>query len=506
VILWLFKEWFFALESRIGSKNPEENFTSIFNLEIKPFLQNLSAYAKVNPSYMEPVMIAKIDHYIGNPLDLFSALKESVRHEFFRTLYNDENYQLGYNLSYVNTVKNYLMNNSKTEYKFKEFNTFTEYLRVAEKEKQIKHGSKKETPLHSVEDLVKFIFHDTFYASYQREFNRLKQVPTGGKESGPMTGDDFSDANLVTQKRDSRSEAVLKIGPLYDCIRKMYGKIEEELKKEAADFKDEIDNILSNPSVIKNLPNMKKTLHKILVAKYISGKKPTDTDAAEGENYLTDMDFSDAQTPQYKDARSYTKNYLKTSLIKKEKIAECLENQKFQDAEFDKAMRNVIGFLYYVGLLNDLGNNPADPKKKKDVQPQEKRQMRSEFLSLLPDDLKDDITEEKLLEFSTMSLKQLPKVSYPVSMNDLRTNGFEKMYKEFMLSFEFPTPYSVYKKDKFGGVDRSATKEELMANFLEPIYEIIINKSIDLKRFYDEDEENFDCDKFIDYLKRIGTI
>lgn len=501
MIVWLFKEWFLHLEARHES-NSKTNFVSMFNQVIGPFLQKLSDYAATKPSFMDAANVNKLHEYLANPNALFDDLQELVKSEYFATVYSDRNYSLAFTNAYEATTKRYTMDGPK--YKFEKYENFNSYLGEAGKEKSV-HGA-EEKKLNNLTELLRYIFHDTLFASWTREARRMRSAPTSSSKDGGDRDLEMGEESKVTRKRDSESEALLKIGPLYECIKSLYGKIAEKLRDECEGFIEEVNNLSENPDTIKNLGNIKKTLHQLAIAEFISGKRQSSSTEEIGDDYLTHMDISSALSPSYQDRMGvYKNNLLKTTLLKKEKISQFLDDQKFKDSEMDNLMKTVIGYLYYIAILKNMEKSPDNPNKKRDVSPEMKREMRSAYLSMLPSDVKMNITDENLKEFSTMSVRQLPLISYTATIDQLSSTNFEDLYKELMLSYEFPTNYNVYKKDEFGGLDISATKDDLIKNLLSPIYELLINQSIDAYQFYDDDE-NLDCDKLLAYFRKTGLI
>lgn len=499
MIVWLFKEWFLQLEARHES-NAKVNFVSMFNQIIRPFLQKLSEHAARNPAYMDSATLNKIHEYLTNPNSLFDDLQELVKSEYFGTVYSDRNFSLGFTNRFESTTKRYLMDGTK--YKFENFDNLNDYLISVGREKQ-RYGA-EEKSITNIIEFIRYIFHDTLFASWTRESRRMRSAfNSTGDDGGDI---EYGDEAKVTRKRDSESEALLTIGPIYECIRKLYGKIAEKLRQECEEFKDDVINISDNPDVIRNLGNMKKTLHKLAIAEFISGKMPNSDDGNLGDDYVTDMDISAALTPKYYTTASYKHNVLKTRLLPKEKVSEFLENQKFKNSDMDELMRTVVAYLYYAALLKTLEISPENPKKKREVSPEMKRELRKNYLSMLPSDVRRNVTEDNLKEFSSLSGKAFPSISYAATIDQLNTSNFDDLYKELMLSYEFPTSYSVYKKDEFGGLDKRAAKEDLINNMLSPIYDSLITRELDLGQFVDEEEGLFDCEEFIQYFRNIGTI
>lgn len=503
MISWLFKEWLAIFEA---SSDPDirRNFEDYYTMAIKPFLIELDRHSDANPTFMSAEQKAKLNAYLTNMDILYDDLKK-ITTAFFSTLFNSTTYS-NWNIDRQhNKIAKFLKDE---DFKFKKYNTFNEYLVAAGYEKG-RFGQHGEASLQDLASLIKYFFVSTAVSTNAKA--SLKTVGGETEGGGQLGIDDLSMGSKVTTGRESQGQGWVIAGQVNECLRKLYHLIALKNKKEMGDFLNNISDNIMNSEFIKNLANIKKKIHLTNIAKYISGQKSTSDPNAIPEDNISDQDFSNAANPSYTDAKKdYERNYLKTSLLQPEKMSEFFEQDKLENPATYDTIKTVTSILYYIGILKNMQKDKA-----KSFGPEQKKAVRKEFISLLPNDLTPLLTDDYLKEFSSMSPSQLPTVTYPATLDDMKSRiegkKFDGFIKDMFLSTEFPSSYRVNKRDARGELSETREKEDIIAKLLQPIFDTLISRTA--VQFKPEDQDNvfdfdfkFDCQKYLKQYKDEGLI
>ena len=484
MIKWLFKEWLNLIESYAASPK-KKNFEHLYLLLIKGFLDALINFGHTNTKFFKSHQLDELERMNSGSDTLYDMLFSGTG-GYTTTVLNDTNFSTAFDNRYEDIVNRYLKDGS--DYIFKKFTTFDDYLKFSGSQKSIQFGSAA-VILNSAKDLIIFLFLKPLINSYQKKVKGAKEKQIVGDSDTEMSSDNFGTENLVTRRREEESEAMITVAPLFDCIRNLYGKIGSNLKSEIQ--KDMQGVYSSEPSTVKNLTSLKKKLHKFFTASFISGKEPSKSDTEIGDDNVTDSELA-------KIIHDEERNVIRLLLLK-DKFNEFFRRQSSENPELYNLMIDVCGTLYYISMLNQLNINKQTGKPIGDVPVEEKQKLRREFLSLVPESIKQRFEEDRLKEFSSMRPKSLPQVSYEGSLEELKSKGFENLMPQLSISHSFPVAYIENKTDEYGNTIRNA-KVDLINEFLKPIFEILGNKST-IKEL-----QSLDCDEIIAHYKSKGII
>ena len=486
MIKWLFKEWLYLIESYAAS-GKKRNFEQLYLLLIKNFLDSLLEFGKAKPNYFKPEQEEEIEKMSAGSDFLYDILFFGTG-GYTTTILNDTNYSTAFDEKYENTVKMYLKDGG--DYLFKKFNTYDEYLKFAGTQKSVQFGSAVSI-LHNTKELIISTFLKPLINSYQRKVkgSQVKQIV--GDSDTEMSADSFGDKEKVTRRREEESEAMIQVAPLFECIRTIYRKISEKLKEE---IQSEIEGLYTTKSsTIKNLPSLKRKLHKFFAASYVSGKEPGKSDIEIGDDNVTDSEFG-------KLIHNEERN-LSSLLLLRDKFKEFFNRQKIENPEQYNAMIDVCGTLYYIGILKNLAVNKQTGKLSQDIPVVQKKKLRQEFLDAIPETLKSTrFTEDRLKDFSTLSTSNFPQMSYDATLEELKSKGFENLMPELAMSYSFPTNYMELLQDDGNTGVKSKVRVDAMNQFFKPIFEILGNKKT-IKEL-----QSIDCDEIIAHYENKGLI
>jgi hypothetical protein len=502
VISWFFKEWLTLLEA---SSDPDirRNFEDYYTTAIKPFLMELDKHSDANPAFMTADQKTKLNAYLTNIDILYDDLNR-ITTSFFSTLFNTRTYSNWNVDKQDDKIANYLKSG---DYKFKNYPTFNQYLTDAAREKS-KYGYTAPIVLTDLASLLKYFFISTAVSTNNKEnFNTIG----GDKEEGGISIDDLSMANKVTSGRESQGQAWVVAGQVLGCLRSLYHKMALKEKKELSVFIDNLGDKLQEEDTIKNLSNIKKKMHLLSIAKFISGQQTTSDPDAIPEDNISDKDFGIATNPTYTQAgKDYERNYLARNLLKPEKMSAFFDKDSIENPDLHQKIRLIISILYYIGILKNMQKDKSNP-----FGPEEKKSMRKEFISMLPNDISPILTDDYLKEFSSMSASQLPAVTYPASIEDLKNNvesgKFDGFIKNMFLSTDFPSSYRTNKRDARGELSQTREKEDIIAKFLQPIFDTLVSRTA-LEMKPDDDDKVFDtefefnCQKYLNKFRHEGII
>jgi hypothetical protein len=134
---------------------------------------------------------------------------------------------------------------------------------------------------------------------------------------------------------------------------------------------------------------------------------------------------------------------------------------------------------------------------------------------MLPNDISPILTDNYLKEFSSMGASQLPAVTYPASIEDLKNNvekgSFDGFIRNMFLSTDFPSSYRINKRDASGELSQTREKEDIIAKFLQPIFDTLVSRTA-LEMKPDDDDKVFDtdfefnCQKYLNKFRHEGII
>jgi hypothetical protein len=498
VIYWNFKEWLNYIESFVRD-DKLRNFTQIYDEIIKPFLNELINYSKQNPDYFKKDTggvdyLSAIEQFNSNPEKMFNMLFSDTLGGYDRVVYSDTNFATAFNDKYLNNVKNYLMKNG--DYRFKSFNTFEEYLQDSGRIKSVMHGAAP-TIITTPEEFMISFFHKPLVNNLRRETSGGKagqvQLTGQGEDDGGMSLDDFSTGSQVTRRSELGGMAHQMASDLYDCCRELYENIAKKLKKEIEAERVDFYNSDKNASTIKNLNNLKKKLHKFFAAEFVSGQQESKSDYELGDDNVSDEQFSQIM-------KTESKNMAKGIILDNDKFKAFLNNKKTSNDSLYNFFVDVVGTLYYIALIKNVEKEPSNNSGFSSDKMQQKKKMRQDFMDLLPQEfLNSRFSEERLRDFSSMSGRQFPQITYPANMEEIKNQGFESLMHTLATSHSFPVNYEE-RQDADGLVERGKGKVDAINKFFEPIFTVLGSKEV-LK-----DLRTYDCDDIMNYFAQKGII
>jgi hypothetical protein len=480
VIFWSFKEWLVVLEARQADSNISNNFKLWHTQFIKNYLEGILAKNQRTPNYLTNEQRAEIERYLANPLNILDDLRNFPGiGNYVGTLYNDQHYGNWSDDVYADTVDRWTK--SGTQYKFDNYDTFTDYLTAAGSHKDKAVGN-----LHNVLDAIKFLFYAPAWARNNRVKAKAK-TNVGSADGEFGTIDSMGAGDKVTRGREGLGEARIEAAKIMDCVRIMYQQIEIELRDAYKNEIDKLNSQLQSENVIRNLVHLRREFYKILVSKLLNSKEET-TEGDDADYLVKDMDVLDATSLTGADAsKKRQRNRFSGNLISNENMKHVYTKIKNEDPDLFDAINITNLNLWYVLVCKNVAKN----KGLSNIDPMQKKEIRTAIINRLPENLQGKISHESLQAVS-QNMPATFKADYPAQLSDL-DKGFESLMMDLCLSTEFPSP--------FIAKDENRNNINIINKFLEPLMLILVKDPQMLKSLRNQKTGEYDCKDLLNLLR-----